>query len=549
MERRRRRERLYTARREQISRVYTPRWPGRLAVLMKMGESKRSRPFLVGNRTPGLSVQDGKRFAVKRTQGQTISVRLGSLVETLESVPVDFATADECGAFVPRSAVAPPPWSPLTRLGFRIAFIYFCCFMYLYGNDGIDFYAIVFWHGFSSALNWPMNHLAAWAGSHIFRLTGSNANWHVTHRGDTLINWVLDRIFMLGALLGGLAWTVIAHLRGSRRTEYKTLLTWLRFLLRLSVGFFMVGYGMIKVFPLQMGPIPLATLNQPVGQISPHTLLWSLIGLYPVYESICGMLEVLAGTLILFRRTALVGSLFTIFVMSNVVLYNFFFGVSVKLFALNLLLAAIFITLPDAKPLFDFFWRHQPAAQTGIWVPPTSRRGVRIYVRALEIIFIIVSFTINPLFDGIVWHHERVVARIQSPLRGAWRFDSVPPAAGAFNTPNGPVAELYVDTVEYALARSADGALWRTFMRVNAPAHTVWINPYVGNQVTYTWQMTDSNHLILSVMPGKSTQEPKAVHGLKVSPASAPAVLALTRIRLPAHYRLLETKFQFVSFN
>ncbi len=317
-----------------------------------------------------------------------------------------------------KTAFAPPGWSPLTRLGFRIAFIYFCCFMWLYGNDGADFNAIVIWRGLSNVLNWPLNHVLLWTGRHIFHVKNMPPHWHVADRGDALGNWVLDRVFIVASLVGGLVWTAIAQLRGSTRTEYRTLLAWLRFFLRLTVGFFMIAYGMLKVFPLQMPTISLAVLNQPAGEMTPHDLLWSLVGLYPLYEVICGAIEVLAGTLVLFRRTALVGTLFTIFVMSNVVLYNFFFGVSVKLFALNLLLAAIFIALPDAQPLFDFFWRHQPAAQTGIWTPPLTGRGVRIYVRALEIIFIVASFTINPLFDGVMWHHLQVVARVQSPLRG-----------------------------------------------------------------------------------------------------------------------------------
>ena len=32
------------------------------------------------------------------------------------------------------SAIPPTPWSPATRLGFRIAFLYFFCFIFLSGN-------------------------------------------------------------------------------------------------------------------------------------------------------------------------------------------------------------------------------------------------------------------------------------------------------------------------------------------------------------------------------------------------------------------------------
>ncbi len=468
---------------------------------------------------------------------------------TLEDARPQSTVASKAEYSAAETISKPPEWRPLTRLGFRIAFIYFCGFMWLYGNDGIDFNAIVMWRGPGNMLNWPLNHVLLWTGRHIFHVKNMPPHWHVADRGDALGNWVLDQIFVVASLVGGVVWTAVAKLRRSTRTEYRTMLAWLRFFLRLSVGFFMIGYGMIKVFPLQMPPISLATLNQPVGQTTPHALLWSLIGLYPVYESMMGAVEVLAGTLVLFRRTALLGALITVFVMTNIVLYNFFFGVSVKLFALNLLLASIFIVLPDARPLIDFFWSHQPASQSGIWTPPLTRPAVRVYVRALEVLFIVASFTVNPLFDGVFWRHTVVVARVQSPLRGGWRVDSIHPATGPFVTPHGPATEFYVDTVERAVTRSADGSLWRTYLNVNPVAHTVWMNPFSGDTVTYSWQMPDANHLILTALPVKNTMSSqKGQNNEKSSSPVAPAVVTLARIPLPAHYRLFDSKFAFVSY-
>ncbi len=449
----------------------------------------------------------------------------------------------------PVTAAAPPGWSPLTRLGFRIAFIYFICIIWLYGNDGADFNAFVIWHGLSNFLNWPLNQVLMLVGPHMFHAKNIHPHWRVTHRGDTLANWVLNQIFIVASVVGGLLWTLIARLRGSTRTEYCTMLAWLRFFLRLTVGYFMIAYGMLKVFPLQMPPISIAMLNRPAGELTPHAVLWSMVGLYPIYESIMGLAEVLAGTLLLFRRTALVGALFTIFVMSNVLLYNLFFGVSVKQFAINLLLAAIFIMLPDIKPLLDFFWKHQPAVQTGTWTPPLNRRGVRIYVRAMEIVFIIGCFTANPFFDGAFYYHLQVVAAIQSPLLGAWHVDSTHPATGPFLTPQGPATELYIDTVERAITRVADGTLSRTYLTVDSNAHTILVKPFSGYNVQYRWQMSDPNHLTLTpIPPFPPIQSSKAAQNSKSAPAPAPAVITLTRMQLPTHYPLFERKFDFVTY-
>ena len=76
----------------------------------------------------------------------------------------------------------------------------------------------------------------------------------------------------------------------------------------------------MKIFPLQMSPPSLAVLNEPVGNTSPMTLLWTMIGLHPGYEMLAGWFEATAASLLIFRRTALLGALLTVVIMSNVLL-------------------------------------------------------------------------------------------------------------------------------------------------------------------------------------------------------------------------------------
>jgi hypothetical protein len=444
-------------------------------------------------------------------------------------------------------ALAPMPWSPLGRLGFRIAFLYFFCFIFLYGNGSLFAIFPVVGNWINSVLTWPMNHLAVWVGHHVFHLTGIAADWHPTGSGDTTLHWILNGLFVVFAVGGGLLWTAIAHASGSRRKEYRRLYVWLRFLLRLTVAMFMVGYGMSKVFPLQMAPISIAILNEPFGNVSPMTLLWAMIGMNPLYETICGLAEVAGGALLLFRHTALAGALFSCFVLANVILYNFFFDVPVKLFAVNLLLASAFLILPDARVLIDFFWRHKPAAPAGIWAPAYSRRGPRIAIRATEIVFTVVFLVVLPVLIGIGWHHTRVAARTFSPMLGAWHMDASQTAKGPFITPEGLLGpNLYVDTVNRAFIRSTDDALWRTNLQFNAKQHTVWIRCFTGSSANYAWNMPDANHLTLTTVP---PEKPKGkVKGKqKITPAFTPAVLNFTRTPVPAHYPLLERGFHFVN--
>ena len=437
--------------------------------------------------------------------------------------------------------LAPLHWTPLGRIAFRIAFLYFFCFLFLYGNGSLLQIFPVVGDWVNNVLTWPMNQLAEWTGRHIFHLIGLAGTWHPTGSGDTALHWILNGLFLVFALAGGLLWTALAVIQGSRRTEYQTLYAWLRFLLRLTVGMFMVNYGTAKVYPLQMAPLSIAILNEPVGQSSPMTLLWSLIGMNPVYESICGFAEVLGGALILFRRTALAGALFSAFVLVNVVLYNFFFDVPVKLFAANLLLATLFVMLPDLGALFSFFWLHKPAAPAGVWVPAASRRPFRIAIRTVEVAYTIAFLVAMPILVGIAWHKTQVAARTPSPLVGAWHLEPIHPASGAFITGGGlPASDLYVDTVSRAFTRSTDGVLWRTNLNLNTSTHTISIRPYGGQPVKYSWHMPDPDHLTLTAVP-EETFKQKAV------PKTPPAVLTFSRTPTLAHYPLLDRGFHFVN--
>ena len=92
------------------------------------------------------------------------------------------------------------------------------------------------------------------------------------------------------------------------------------------------------------------------------------------------------------------------------------------------------------------------------------------------------------------------------------------------------------------MTQSADGVLWRTYLKVNPVAHTLFVMPYVGPDVTYKWEMPDANHLVLTSMPDPAAQGSKNVR------AFTPAVIALTRIPIPNQYPLFSTPFRFTAY-
>jgi hypothetical protein len=434
--------------------------------------------------------------------------------------------ADQQAPSLHPEPTATPHWSLPAKIAFRFAFLYLVLYMFCNGNVTV----FTIFQPFPSVerflrpiLFQPLASLTQWWAVRAFHLTGIAATWHFDGSGDTALNYLLCVTFLGIALAGTLLWSLLDR----RRPHYQTLYAWLRFLIRLNVGMGMLQYGFYKVFPIQMQPPNLAVLNEPLGQTSPMTLLWTLLGLSPWYERVCGLAEVLGGLLILFRRTAFTGALLSAFVMTNVVLYNFFFDVPVKLYAVHLLLMAVFVMLPDLKPLWDFLVLHRPAQLQGVWVPPASRLGFRRATAIVEVAFFVFAIAGYLKYDSERYHAYTASVR-PSPLIGLWTLDAAsPPPRMIAGT---PWQEISIDNLTRGMARSPDGQLWRMILTENDAAHTLKMTSRGGSgAVTYTWSVPAPNHLILT------TSGPAA------------ATMTLTRVPTPATYSVLTRGFHLVS--
>ena len=156
--------------------------------------------------------------------------------------------------------------------------------------------------------------------------------------GDTTFDYLFVLTIFLLSLIGAVVWTAIDR----KRTSYKKLYFWLSLIVCYYLAFYMITYGLAKVFKSQF-PFPgPARLLQPYGDSSPMGLAWTFMGYSKMYNLYTGGAEVLAGILLLFRKTRMLGSLVTVAVMSNIVAMNFSYDIPVKLFSTHLMLIEMF---------------------------------------------------------------------------------------------------------------------------------------------------------------------------------------------------------------
>jgi uncharacterized membrane protein YphA (DoxX/SURF4 family) len=145
-----------------------------------------------------------------------------------------------------------------------------------------------------------------------------------------------------------------------RRVGYSKLDQWLRLYLRVALACTLFVYGCQKLIPAQMLPPNLSTLIQPFGDLTPYRLLWSAMGASPAYQMFAGAIEVLGGILLLIPTTTTLGALVSLGAMVNVFLLDMFYDVPVKLWALHLVLLAVFLLLPDLRRLVNALVLNRP---------------------------------------------------------------------------------------------------------------------------------------------------------------------------------------------
>ena len=176
-----------------------------------------------------------------------------------------------------------------------------------------------------------------WAGKHILYIDNL-----VKSRGESIFDYV--QLFSL-AFLSVLITTFVLII-DRKRKSYDRLYNWTIVYARYYLGYMMIYYGFVKITGVQFpfpGPI---RLEQTFGDASPMVLLWTFMGYSKAYTLFACIGEILGGYLLLFNKTKAIGAVIVITVMSNVVMMNFSYDVSVKIVSTHLLLIAFFIFSP-----------------------------------------------------------------------------------------------------------------------------------------------------------------------------------------------------------
>jgi uncharacterized membrane protein YphA (DoxX/SURF4 family) len=319
-----------------------------------------------------------------------------------------------------------------------------------------------------------------------------------TGSGDT--TWHFVQLLLIAILAGGLTliWSAVDH----RRKHYRRLAHALVVLLRYYLAYFMLLYGISKVFKAQFPDLGPPRMDDRVGDMSPMGLLWTFMGHSTPYTVFAGACEMLGGILLLWRRTVFLGALLITVVMTNVVVLNMSYDVPVKLFSLELLAMALVIAAPHARRVLGAAFGHATPE-----LPPRPRASL-----AWERLRLIAKLIMLGTFATTLWQWSEYAqgrTAVPTELHGIWTVDTFV-ADGRDRPPLTTDAErwrkLLVSEHWVALRLMTDERRYLRGAEIDEKSRTIRVPiPDTVRYELWHYTFTDPNHLVVAG-PYRNTQ-------------------------------------------
>ncbi|HSM06482.1 MAG TPA: thiol-disulfide oxidoreductase DCC family protein [Longimicrobiales bacterium] len=328
--------------------------------------------------------------------------------------------------------------------------------------------------GLGTVIGWllvPWSALTNWVTTFTGNvLFGVQVAPSMTGSGDQTFNYV-ELVADLGlALVAATVWTVAARARRVSGTTFDISRVWVRYYL----GGYLLIYGWVKLFPLQMPPPGPDRLLQPYGDSSPMGIAWTFIGASLGYQMFSGFCEAVAGYLLFWRRTALLGSLIAMAVLLNVMAINYFYDVPVKLFSTHLFLCALFIAAPDLPRMVGMFGFNLPVASDAR-VPFWRRWGWSPRAVGVATLGFVAMLTWFHVQDGVAQSRSRGVWAETSRLEGIYVVESFVQdgQVDRENEDDARWVRVGVNMPSVTTIQRATGEAERMLMSIDTAAHTV----------------------------------------------------------------------------
>ncbi|MEP7218236.1 MAG: hypothetical protein ABI876_04940, partial [Bacteroidota bacterium] len=223
-----------------------------------------------------------------------------------------------------------------------------------------------------------------WVGDGILHIKGAYTAAVVS---DSTGMYIHISVLLIISAVGGLLWSMLSR----RNNDSSRLRYWFYAAVRYYLSLQLLKYGFDKLFKYQFYLPEPNTLFTPIGHLSRDILYWSSMGSSHIYNVLAGMMEIIPAFLLLFRRTRFLGAIGATIVMINIVMLNFGFDISVKVYSCFLLFLALAVALPGISRLLDLLVLNRDVRSISPCPVIVDRRNILRYsfAKAMAIVLVV----------------------------------------------------------------------------------------------------------------------------------------------------------------
>jgi hypothetical protein len=298
------------------------------------------------------------------------------------------------------------PWPLWRKLTFRFFFIYLLLHIapwtWLDAIPGVSTVTTYYY----TSMDW----LVEFANKNFFHVREKLVPFNGS--GDTSYGWTQVWLFLSVALIGCVAWSVVDR----KRNHYAVADYWLRNFVRYFVAMNCLSYGIIKLFAMQMTFPNLSQLATPLGDFLPMRFSWMFMGYSAPYQIFSGVMETLAGLLLLNRKSITLGLVMAAGVFTNVVMMNLSYDIPVKIFSIHLLFYCLFLLMYDSKRLISFFLLNRSTDVTDLYSIHFTKRWMRISRIVGKFAFVVLTL-ILPFYNSWSFYTSNQPATESKPIK------------------------------------------------------------------------------------------------------------------------------------
>jgi hypothetical protein len=254
-----------------------------------------------------------------------------------------------------------------------------------------------------------------WVARHVFNMTGPMPSAYQGDNGDVGEEFGRLLLSIVIAAIGAAVWSIADH----RRPRARWVGDALQVMLRYAIALGLTSYAIAKILPLQFPPLSVRILELRVGELSPMSLLWTFMQYSRPYAFFGGVMELVAVLLLCFRRTATLGALVCLGVMTNVALLNLGYGVPVKLYSIVICISAAILVLYSTPRLWALLVQNRavpapvPSTLSLYRIPAAARWSIKGALVGSVMVSSVVA----------MWPSTNA-SSAASPLDGAWAVTS-----------------------------------------------------------------------------------------------------------------------------